>query len=101
MTSKKLVCALPGCDKHFVPRTHNQKYCGYDCLRVATNQDIKRKYYDNRARILGLPRFCSICETTKLSRYNEDTVCSSCQGKATENRNALALSIASAINLAV
>ena len=101
MTNKQLVCELPGCDNKFSPRTHNQKYCGYDCLRVATNADIKRKYYDNRARLLGLPRFCSSCGTTKLSRYNEDTICSGCQSRAVDNRNALALSIASAINLAI
>lgn len=55
------------------------KYCSDECCRVATNQKIKQKYYDKKARLAGKVRICTNrgCNT-KLSRYNSDSVCEGC-----------------------
>ncbi len=76
-----MICAYDKCQgvKEFTPKTHNQKYCSDECCRIATNEQLKEKYYNNKARLAGKKR---ICKTPKcgsiLSRYNEGMICSKC-----------------------
>ena len=39
------------------------------------------KYYARRDQRQGKTRFCRVCNETKLSRYNDSLVCSSCKTK--------------------
>lgn len=79
-----IVCAREECRIEFLPKTHNQKYCGAECCRVETNRRIMEKYYAKRDQRLGKTRHCDECGVTKLSRYNDSNVCGSCQIKASE-----------------
>jgi hypothetical protein len=74
-----MICANDGCENKFEPKTHNMKYCSDECCRVATNQKIKQKYYDKKARLAGKVRTCKTkgCET-KLNRYNVESICENC-----------------------
>lgn len=76
-----LICANEGCDNQFTPRTHNMKYCSDACCKLATNRRIMEDYYEDRARLKGVDRWCKNC-TTKLSRYNKGKICAACQTKA-------------------
>lgn len=78
----ELVCANEGCDNVFVQRTHNMKYCSDACCKLATNRRIMEDYYEDRARLKGVARWCSKCEKTRLSRYNTTKVCASCRAKS-------------------
>jgi len=81
------VCARKGCDETFVSKKHNQKYHNDECCRLATNQKIMEKYYEKRAQRRGETRMCKTCKVTKLSRYNDDQVCSSCKSKSVLDAN--------------
>jgi hypothetical protein len=73
-----ITCARDKCEERFLQKTHNQKYCSDECCRLATNKRIMEKYYARRDQRQGVPRFCKICGVTKLSRYNDGEICSSC-----------------------
>ena len=73
-----IICANISCKKEFQPKTHNQKYCGDDCCRVATNRKIMEKYYEKKAIRGGAKRHCTKCNIL-LSRYNSLSVCSKCE----------------------
>jgi hypothetical protein len=75
-----MICANKECKKDFDPKTHNQKYCADECCRVATNRRIMEKYYEKKAIRNGAERGCKKCGA-QLSRYNETTICASCQKK--------------------
>lgn len=77
-----MICANKECPngKEFTPKTHNQKYCSDQCCRVATNRRIMEKYYEKKAIRSGAKRECKKCKS-RLSRYNESTVCAACQKK--------------------
>lgn len=75
-----ITCARKDCEVEFEPATHNQKYCCAECCRVATNRRIMEKYYDRRDQRQGKARYCIKCDS-KLSRYNDDKICSSCDLK--------------------
>lgn len=77
-----LVCAREGCDVEFEPKTHNQKYHDNDCCKLATNTRVMVNYYKDRDRRNGVERWCEKCQESKLSRYNESDICSSCRQKA-------------------
>ena len=84
-------CAYDKCDNEFTPKTHNQKYCSDECCRTATNEKLKEKYYETKARLSGKKRVCvnKGCETV-LSRYTESNVCSLCVAKENDkNRKEL------------
>lgn len=81
-----ITCARKDCDIQFTAATHNQKYCCAECCRVATNQRIMEKYYDRRDQRQGKARYCAQCDS-KLSRYNDNKVCSSCELKQNVNAN--------------
>jgi hypothetical protein len=87
---EKLICAREDCKKHFVKRTHNQKFCSDDCCKIATNRRLMERYYARKARRSGAERFCVVCNETKLSRYNNSDTCGSCEVSSKENfRNSL------------
>ena len=75
-----MICANKECSKEFEPKTHNQKYCTDECCRIATNKRIMEKYYEKKAIRNGALRLCKKCKQ-KLSRYNENPVCVSCERK--------------------
>lgn len=72
-----MICANQTCRKEFEPKTHNQKYCVSECCRVETNRRIMEKYYENKAIKNGAERPCKKCGA-QLSRYNKNSLCSSC-----------------------
>jgi len=73
-----MICFNSECAKDFTPKTHNQKYCSDECCRIATNRRIMEKYYEKKAIKNGAPRICKTCKT-KLSRYNQNDICSTCE----------------------
>lgn len=73
-----MICANKDCGIDFDARTHNQKYCSDECCRVATNKRIMEKYYEKKAIKSGAARKCRSC-SSQLSRYNQDTLCSTCE----------------------
>ena len=79
-----ITCARTDCGVEFQPRKHNQKYCSTECCRIETNKRIMRNYHDKRAQRQGATRVCEECETTKLSRYNDSTVCGPCSLRKSE-----------------
>jgi hypothetical protein len=84
-----MICFNSDCKKDFEPKTHNQKYCSDECCRVATNKRIMEKYYEKKAIRNGAFRACKKCNVS-LSRYNQSTLCSSCEKNiSTANRNKL------------
>lgn len=74
-------CDRPNCGEFFVKKTHNQRYHNDECCRLATNAKIMEKYYERRDQKMGKPRTCKTCKVTKLSRYNDSQICSSCDSK--------------------
>lgn len=66
------------CGTQFQSRKKNQKYCDNMCCRGATNRRIMQRYYENKARLAGLKRGCTICNKN-LSRYNSNDICGSCE----------------------
>ena len=73
-----MICANKDCATDFDARTHNQKYCSDECCRVATNKRIMEKYYEKKAIKGGAARACKSCKS-QLSRYNQETLCSTCE----------------------
>ncbi len=76
----EFICAREGCDNKAVRRTHNQKFCTDECTRLATNERIMKNYYKEKARISGVKRYCTSCESL-LSKYNPSEICSPCSVK--------------------
>lgn len=74
-----MICANQSCKKEFVPGTHNQIYCSSECCKIVTNENIKRKYHERKARLNGSERYCSC--GTRLSRYNKYDLCSACEAR--------------------
>jgi len=75
---EEINCARNGCTNTFLKATHNQKYCGAECCRIATNSRIMQEYYRKRDQKAGKTRYCQKCKKTKLSRYNDSSVCRPC-----------------------
>ena len=88
-----MICSNKDCAKDFNPKTHNQKYCCDECCRVATNKKIMEKYYEKKAIRSGAKRECKKCGS-RLSRYNQSTVCSKCEkNSAIQNRSSILMMI--------
>lgn len=100
VSDTKVKCDRPGCDEWFTKKTHNQRYHNDECCRLATNAKIMEKYYERRAQRLGHTRMCKSCNTTKLSRYNDDQICSPCKAKKQIARNSSVLDMLSRAALA-
>ena len=77
-----VVCAREECQLEFYPRTHNQKYCGKTCQKIETNRKVMIKYYKRRDQRAGKARYCIECKVTRLSRYNNDSICGACAQKS-------------------
>jgi hypothetical protein len=77
-----MICSNKECAKKFNAKTHNQKYCSDECCRIATNRRIMEKYYEKKAIRNGAHRVCKKCNT-KLSRYNQTEICSTCEKRIT------------------
>ena len=90
-------CANSECNKEFNSKTHNQKYCSDECCRLATNRRIMEKYYEKKAIKNGAHRVCKKCKT-KLSRYNQTEVCSSCEKRINEESKIMMWKIISEIS---
>ena len=93
MIGDRIQCTREGCDEWFTKKTHNQRYHNDECCRLATNARIMQKYYERRDQRQGKVRYCKECKTTKLSRYNDSLVCSSCSAKKELNANNAVLSM--------
>ena len=82
-----LVCARPECRKVAPRKTHNQKYCGDECCRIATNAKIMERYYIEKEKRSGKPRQCFNRCGQILSRYNHGDYCSKCSAnKSSESK---------------
>ena len=77
-----MICLNKECNKDFNPKTHNQKYCTDECCRIATNKRIMEKYYEKKTIKNGAVRSCKHCKT-KLSRYNQNDICATCEKNIT------------------
>lgn len=95
------ICARTECSETFSKKTHNQKYCSDECCRLATNTRIMEKYYERQDQRRGKTRFCILCAKTKLSRYNDTQVCSSCKTKQEVTANAEVVDMFSRVSLAI
>lgn len=95
MTEKKELhtCAREGCDEQYLKKTHNQKYCTDECCRLATNSRIMIGYYKTRDRQRGVERWCEVCTSTKLSRYNPSDICAACKAKRISDANSSAVNM--------
>jgi len=82
-----MICAYEECKKEFTPKTHNMKYCSDECCRIATNDKLKEKYYEKKARLSGKERRCKNrgCNS-KLVMYNESNICSLCKAKEEKSK---------------
>lgn len=65
------------CGDEFTASKSNQVYCKTECTRKASNQKIIERYHAAKA-LKTNERLCESC-SAKLSRYNEDSICSPCQ----------------------
>ena len=55
------------------------KYCSDECCRSATNEKLKEKYYEKKARLAGKKRICkSFGCNVLLSRYSDSDICFKC-----------------------
>lgn len=97
MIGKAISCENTGCDVVFTKKTHNQRYHDDECCRLATNAKIMEKYYARRAQRLGHARYCQICTTAKLSRYNSDSVCGPCSLQREVDKNKSVLSMLNSV----
>ena len=77
--AKLITCAAQDCEELFDKKIHNQRYHSDECCRIETNRKMMKKYYDQKDRKQGKVRICQTCGITKLSRYNESVICSSCE----------------------
>lgn len=87
--SEQIVCARNGCENIITEKKKfNQKYCCYECCKIATNERLMERYYERKARLRGDTRYCTGCES-KLSRYNKDDICNACIERRRKERNEL------------
>ena len=66
------------CDNKFIPAVHNQVYCSADCRVEYTNRQAMIRYHARKNRTKPERCKCGV----KLSKYNEEEVCSGCQRKS-------------------
>ena len=84
MDLQENLCARNGCENTYKRKTHNQKYCSDECCRLATNEKIMIRYYENKKLRSGAKRLCA-CGAT-LSRYNLAAECSACEARRETDR---------------
>lgn len=87
MKGDLVACANPSCGIQFVKATHNQKYHDEACCREATNNKLKEKYHERKARRAGRIRICkNLGCGTVLSKYNPGKICGGCESKTEEEK---------------
>ena len=91
----KFICDRSECDNLFEKSTHNQKYCSDECCRIATNEKLRKAYYDKKDRLAGKKRLCKNkgCGL-ELSRYNSTKVCGSCESKDRQREKNILIELA-------
>ena len=68
------------CDKHFRPTVSYQIYCSTECRNSATKEKIAERHKVlRRKKRKEKERLCSGGCGTKLSLYNDESMCNSCQ----------------------
>lgn len=66
------------CNTEFEPKVGYQIYCCVECREASTKEKIAQRYAQvRRKRMSNKPRTCKSCGS-KLSAYNDDTLCQSC-----------------------
>lgn len=67
------------CESEFTAKRSNQIYCNEQCCKAATNKKILDRYHTNKAEKANKAIYCEC--GNKLSIYNKDIICHSCQLK--------------------
>lgn len=67
------------CENEFIAKRSNQIYCNDQCCKAATNKKILDRYHTNKDEKNNKEKYCEC--GSKLSVYNQDTKCHSCQLK--------------------
>jgi hypothetical protein len=66
------------CDASFLPAVKYQIYCSAKCRDEATKEKIAQRYaIERRNKMMLKNRKCKACGS-KLSAYNDDSLCFSC-----------------------
>src|SRR6185436_1734852 len=81
-TGSEIICVW--CGESFIKRRPNMIYCKKECCNAATNKKLIERYHENKQRRREINRVCIKCDS-RLSRYNQDDVCHSCQIKETDS----------------
>lgn len=77
------------CDAAFEPKVGYQIYCSPECRDDATKEKIAQRYIiSRRNKMIGKKRYCKACGS-KLSAYNDDSICQSCIINPTDVSKAL------------
>jgi|SRR5215203_963548 len=72
------------CTNSFEAKRVNMIYCSNECCRAATNAKLIARYHLNK-KLLTEDRFCIACGS-RLSKYNKDLSCYSCQNKSASEK---------------
>lgn len=67
------------CDKEFDKKTSKQIYCSAECRDEASKVKIMERYFiEKRKKRKGKVRMCAGGCGTKLSMYNDESICDAC-----------------------
>lgn len=73
----KTKCSRPGCNNDFERLAHNMKYCSPECRQIVTQKKISDRYKRKSVQKNRQNAVCAKCKK-KLSRYNQDDLCTAC-----------------------
>jgi hypothetical protein len=77
------------CNNYFETNISYQIYCSAECRELATKEKIADRYAISRRRNrLGKTRTCKSCNS-RLSAYNDDSICQNCTVNPDEVSKAL------------
>lgn len=77
------------CDKNFESSISYQIYCSEQCREEATKEKIAQRYIQSRRqKRKGKNRECKQCGS-KLSIYNDETLCNNCSINPNDVKKAL------------
>lgn len=73
------VCTNDDCQKEFIAKVYNARYCSAECRRIITNKKLLEGYYEKKSNKTK-KRICKTKDcTTILSRYNKENICEHCK----------------------
>lgn len=72
------------CSVKFDATRANQIYCKQECCKLATNKKLIEKYHKNKSKKTLDARTCEC--GAKLSIYNKDKTCYSCQSRRADEK---------------